>query len=256
MRRFNKLQLLLSITFLIITVILLFYLLKLSPFDRDKQKRLSLINTDILRLDENLSFAKKVVSFKKEDEKKHFKFDFEAVSDLEQWDFYNNEVIIKDGLLYLTSEQEICKFSLNKIDFLAENIENIILRANIYGSDRVNIKYVNEQGQRGHAVLDMPTEGKFYTYKINAANSLRKWTGKIESLTFEIFNNTNVPSKMLLDYIYFQKSTELYSEKVGIDLCKLKDHMRRAIYVYNPSKIEFEVFIPPKRIAQKSHVHF
>ena len=228
-------------------LIFLFYLFKVSPFKNIKQERLSLVNKDVLRLDNNLTFAKKVESFNITNDKKQFKFDFDTDSDLEQWDFDDNEIMIKNGLLYLTSKKKRFRVSLKKIDLPAENIEHILLRTNISGTDLVSIRYVNEQGKRGSVVLDVPSEGEFYEYKINAANSLRWWTGKIESLFFDIVNRSNVPTQMVLDYIYFQTSQELYSQKIGVDLCKLEDHMRKAIYVHNPSKIEFEIYIPPDR---------
>ncbi len=206
-----------------------------------------MVNKDVLRLDNNLAFANRLESFNVTNEKEQFKFDFDTASDLEQWDFNNNEVVIKNGQLYLTSKQERFQFFLKKIDLPAENIEHIILRTNISGTDHVSIKYVNEQSKRGSVFLDVPSEGEFYEYKINAANSLRRWTGKIESLFFDIVNKSNLPTQMVLDYIYFQTSQELYSQKIGVDLCKLEDHMRKAIYVHNPSKIEFEIYIPPER---------
>jgi hypothetical protein len=221
--------------------------LKPPPSKNIKQKTLSLVNKDVLRLDNNLTFAKKLESINITNDKKQFKFDFDTDSDLEQWDFNDNEIMMKNGLLYLTSKQKRFRFSLKNIHLPAENIEHIFLRTNISGTDLVSIKFVNEQTKKGSVLLDVPSEGEFYEYKINAANSLRWWTGKIESLFFEIVNKSNDPTQMVIDYIYFQTSQELYSQKIGVDLCKFEDHMRRAIYVHNPSKIEFEIYIPPDR---------
>ena len=70
MRNSVKSKLFLSIIFLLLTLIFLFYLFKVSPFKNIKQERLSLVNKDVLRLDNNLTFAKKVESFNITNDKK------------------------------------------------------------------------------------------------------------------------------------------------------------------------------------------